>query len=208
MKPRRTYYDAEPWYQREQSQDWYQQMPEVNDAVYELLIDRITPDAVIVEVACGGGWLAEALRAVPLTRYTGFDFAETPIRHARQRVAPSPAFTCVRGDALQPDCYDPEANLIIAHQFFHCLIGADRMRWLRICHAVVKPNGGQLVLSSMIGLPEALMPHVDPETRVNRPHNRYYAMDEEIRAELVRAGFSVTRAERPHPNVGVYVAVA
>ena len=62
MKPkgaRRTYYDAEPWYQREKTQDWYQQMEFTNHAVKSLLRHVVNEESKILEVACGGGWLAE-----------------------------------------------------------------------------------------------------------------------------------------------------
>jgi hypothetical protein len=55
MKSRREYYDAEPWYQREKTQDWYQQMEFTNQAVKDLLQQIIQPDFRILEVACGGG---------------------------------------------------------------------------------------------------------------------------------------------------------
>lgn len=47
---RRTYYDAEPWYQRENTRDWYQQMEISNLAIKQKLVDLIHAD-----IACSRG---------------------------------------------------------------------------------------------------------------------------------------------------------
>ena len=113
--------------------------------------------------------------------------------------------TVVRGDALARQHYT-ESDVILAHQFFHCLIGDDRLSWLRLCAGALSARQGSLMLSSMVGLPESLPGGIDPVTRINRPGNRYYAELEEIEQELSTAGFVVRTVIRPLEHDAIFVA--
>ena len=204
MKPRREYYDAEPWYQREKKQDWYQQMELTNQTVKDLLQQMIQPDFQILEVACGGGWLSEFILKQKITKYTGFDFAETAVSNAKSRLQKFKNWNVLQADALSPKIYDCNVDLIIAHQFLHCLIGEDRHTWMKLCHNTLKRNTGYLLLSSMIGLPESHADFVDLQTKINKPRNRYYAEDEEIQNELEQAGFIIEKRLYPEDYSGIY----
>ena len=206
MKSRREYYDAEPWYRREKTQDWYQQMELTNQVVKDLLQQIIKPDFRILEVACGGGWLSEFILKLKISEYKGFDFAESAVSNAKSRLQKYKKWTILRADALSPEIYDCDFELIIAHQFLHCLIGEDRHIWMKLCHETLKRNNGSLLLSSMIGLPESHASFVDLQTKINKPRNRYYADDEEIELELNQAGFTIETTLYPEDYSGVYLA--
>lgn len=202
---RRTYYDAEPWYQREKTIDWYQQVELPNEAIKTRLREIINTGSVVTEVACGGGWLAEFISTLKPKTYRGFDFAETAANNASKRLRDMENFICFQGDALSPTSYATDTNLILAHQFLHCLVGEDRIRWMTICKDVLSPNSGSLLLSSMVGLPASVRDTVDEKTRINRPGNRYYAEDEEIQSELRSVGFSIAETIYPESHSGIYM---
>lgn len=84
---RRTYFDAEPWYRRENTRDWYQQMEATNQELTSILAGLPIEGMTITEVACGVGWLAEHLCQRNPKSYVGVDFAETGVANARARVA-------------------------------------------------------------------------------------------------------------------------
>ena len=90
---RKTYYDAEAWYQREKTLDWYQQMPRSNEIFKGLLRNIINEDSVLTEVACGGGWLAEFFVTLNPKKYRGFDFSETAVQNANLRLQVKILFT-------------------------------------------------------------------------------------------------------------------
>jgi hypothetical protein len=136
--------------------------------------------------------------------YRGFDFAKTAASNAAKRLEGLENFHCFQGDALSPASYSLNTNLIVAHQFLHCLVGQDRARWMALVREPLERNRGTLLLSSMIGLPDSLRGEVDMKTRINRPGNRYYAEDEEIQAELKEAGFEIAEILYPEPYVGIY----
>ncbi len=203
---RKVYYDAEPWYQRENTIDWYQQMEKSNETIKLCLSEAVDSNSLITEVACGGGWLAEFIVDLKPKLYRGFDFAETAVKNASQRIHKAENFRCFQGDALSLESYDPETNFILAHQFLHCLIGDDRRIWLLICNKTLSKNSGSLLLSSMIGLPASVKNTVEMKTRINKPGNRYYAEDAEIQRELRSSGFKITQVLYPEDHIAVYKA--
>jgi hypothetical protein len=208
LMDRKTYYDAEPWYLRENATEWYQQMEKANEAIKRCLSEKINSQSFITEVACGGGWLAEFIVSLNPKAYRGFDFAETAASNAAKRLNRIEEFRCFHGDALSSEVYDSETNFILAHQFLHCLIGDDRKRWLEICKSTLSKNFGSFLISSMIGLPDCLKNSIDERTRINKPGNRYYAEDQEIQAELRFSGFRLQQVIYPEPYVAIYYALA
>lgn len=204
---RKTYYDADPWYQREKTIDWYQQMEPSNDAIKAKLKELINFNSIITEVACGGGWLAEFIVTLNPKEYRGFDFSETAASNAANRLQKIENFNCIQGDALSPKSYSLDTNLILAHQFLHCLVGEDRTRWMAICKDVLSHSSGSLLFTSMIGLPKSVRDAVDEKTRINKPGNRYYAEDCEIQSELRLVGFKIVETIYPEEHVGIYRAI-
>jgi len=204
---RRKYYDAEPWYLREKTPEWYQQMEKTNEMFCDLLKENLDDNSIVLEIACGGGGIAKFIMNLSVKGYLGFDFAETAVRNARESLKNYSNAEIKRGDALDSALYEGHHNFIIAHQFLHCLIGDDRKTWLDLCFRLVKKNNGKFLLSSMIGLPEIFKGIVDPTTRINIPGNRYYAEDREIQNELKSAGFKIKKIEYPEDYSAVYLTV-
>lgn len=202
---RRAYYDAEPWYQREKTQDWYQQMEPTNEAMKAVLEEYVSTRRSVLEVACGGGWLAEYLLKKGVRSYSGFDFSETAVTNARKRLGEFEDAKVWRGDALAPQYYTKQYDVVVSNQFLHCLIGKDRADWLKKCKAALRP-AGVLVISCAIGVAPALADTVDPVTKQNKPGNRYYADEEEIKAELTAAGFEVEEVLHPEDFSAIFVA--
>jgi hypothetical protein len=150
--------------------------------------------------------LSEFILNLKICEYTGFDFAETAVSNAKSRLQKYKNWTILRADALSPEIYARDLDLIIAHQFLHCLIGEDRQTLMKLCHETLKRNKGFLLLSSIIGLPESHAAFVDLQTKINKPHNRYYADDKEIQHELDQAGFTIETTIYPEDFSGVYLA--
>lgn len=198
---RRAYYDAEPWYQREQTRDWYQQMEITNGKMKAVLDAHLDMGSTaLLEVACGGGWFAEHLLSRGISRYSGFDFAETAVKNAQARIGKYSNAQCFRGDALDSRSYGAGINAILAHQFLHCLVGEDRKRWFSLCAGSLSESRGLLIFSSMYGIPDSLKETIDPLSKVNHPGNRYYAELAEIRTEVAESGFAVIHEDFPERN--------
>lgn len=204
---RRRYYDAEPWYLREKTHEWYQQMEKTNEMFCDLLKENLDKNSLVLEVACGGGGMARYIVNLGVKAYLGFDFAETAVQNAGESLKNFSNAEIIRGDALDSTLYEGPYNVIIAHQFLHCLIGEDRKTWLDLCFHPVRKNNGIFLLSSMIGLPEIFKGIVDPTTRINTPGNRYYAEDQEIQDELKNAGYKIKETIYPEDHSAIYLAV-
>ncbi|MFC1745243.1 class I SAM-dependent methyltransferase [Candidatus Riflebacteria bacterium] len=201
---RRFYFDAEPWYRRENTIDWYQQMSLTNEAVQKILSRLVSVVHSILEVACGGGGLAIFLASLQPAKYLGFDFAETAILNAKERLKSFPNFSVHTGDALELGEYTDNYDLIIAHQFFHCLIGKDRREFLSNCKKALKNNNGILIISSMHGVPVGL--EIDTVSRINKPENRYYAYDYEIKSEIESVEFTIIETSYPEKHSVIFVS--
>ncbi|MGZ3711307.1 MAG: class I SAM-dependent methyltransferase [Bdellovibrionota bacterium] len=202
---RRAYYDAEPWYQKEKTQDWYKQKEKTNEAMKEALQEYISPKLSVLEVGCGGGWLAEHLLKAGIRQYAGFDYAETAVTNARARLGAYEDARIWRSDALLPQNYTKKYNLVLAHQFLQCLVGPDRAKWLKLCKSAINP-AGVLLIGTTIGIPETIAATVDPQTKLNKRGNRYYADEEEIKAEIIAAGFELEEVIHPEKNSAIFVA--
>lgn len=200
----KTYYDADPTYQREQTPNWYQQLPRTNALLVEELAGLVREKKVL-EVGCGGGWLSHSILNAGGLSYVGFDFSQTAIEFALRQQRNRRARFFV-GDALKSEAYAGDFDLIVAHQFAQCLIGADRSLWLGHAARALAEKGGALVLSSLVGIPEGIRPTLRPGTRVNRLKNRYFADRAELEQELKRAGFIPRRVIEPESHMAIVVA--
>lgn len=201
---RRAYYDAEPRYQKEKTQDWYQQPKTTNQGMKDALQEYLSPRRSVLEVACGGGWLAEHILTTGVRTYSGFDFAETAVTNARARLEKFEEARIWRSDALSPQPYTKKYDLIIAHQFLQCLIGPDRAKWLNLCRKALN-TAGVVVFSTVVGIPARLEAKVDATTKKNKLGNRYYASEEEIKSEIAAAGFELEEVIYPEENSGIFV---
>jgi 2-polyprenyl-3-methyl-5-hydroxy-6-metoxy-1,4-benzoquinol methylase len=202
---RRAYFDAEPRYQKEAGPDWYRQNEAVNQALREALGEYITAKKNVMEVGCGGGWLAEHLLKTGVRAYSGFDFSETAVTRARRRLEAFEEAKIWRGDALSPANYSKKYDCIVAHQFLQCLIGPHRAQWLALCKQSLYAES-VLLISTTVGMPAEHADAVDPVTKQNKLGNRYFASEEEVKAEILAAGLEVEEVLRPDEQHAIFVA--
>lgn len=202
---RRKYYDAEPIYVREQTPNWYQQLPTTNEVMQRTLQDFV-PGKKVLQVGCGGAWLGRFLIQNGAVRYAGFDFSETAILYAKKRLAKFRNAEVYVADALEENAFREQYDLIVAHQFAQCLIGEDRIIWLQHARSSLHPERGILVMSTVVGVPDGVRAVVNPETRISRFRNRYFAEDAEIRFELESANFAIERVFQSEANMNIYIA--
>jgi len=202
---RRAYYDAEPWYQSEKKQDWHLQSDVMNQGIRQVLSEYLSPRTSVLEVACGGGWLAEFILKSGVRSYSGFDFSETAVKNARNRLSEFEDAKIWRGDALNSQYYSKKYDCVVAHQFLDCLIGPDRAKWLSMAHTALRPEG-VLVIGSTVGIPPALAAEVDPATRMNALGNRFFSSEEEIKAEILAAGLELEEVIHPEEFSAIFVA--
>lgn len=97
------------------------------------------PDAVLVDVACGGGLLAPHLPTG--YRHIGVDLVEAGLRTAREH-----GITPVRGDAARLPFADRSADVVVAGEVLEHV--ADPLAVVRECLRVLKP-GGTFVLDTI-----------------------------------------------------------
>lgn len=200
---RRRYYDAEPIYLREQTPQWYQQLQTTNERIQGILLELIQPNSHVLQVGCGGAWLGRFLVQKGIASYTGFDFSESAIKYAKLRVGKFKNAKVYKGDALDFESYPRDMDLILSHQFAQCMIGDDRKTWLENARMALKPETGRLLISSLVGIPEGLTSTVDPQTRVNKTRNRYFADIEELRTEITQTGYKIENEWLPEENVAI-----
>lgn len=220
MTDRRTYYDHEEAYRRIASQGgagWDDLAPGGAEVSY-VAIDRFlespwcpAPAAAprALDVGCGGGQVAIRLARRGFDA-TGVDFSETAI----QLAAGNAARAGVTARFLVGDCIDLAAfeeasiDFIIDNHLLHCLIGDDRLAFLRSATRVLRP-GGWLFSDTMCHGPRLDMDAygIDPATRVTRNRTRFWATPAELATEFASAGLSVAhqelREEDDVPNAGM-----
>lgn len=147
-----------------------------------------------IDLGCGGGQAAQRLVARGY-EVVGVDFAPTAIELARRNVA---AARFVVGDCLALALPDAAFDLAIDNHALHCLLGADRARFLREVARVLR--GGGVLFSETMSREGELDPaklDIDPATFISRHGNRYWTTRAELDAELANAGFDVVlRDER------------
>lgn len=204
---RRRYYDADPIYQREKTPDWYQQLPLTN-RIFAAELALRAKNKNILELGCGGGWLADVALRAQAASYLGVDFAPTAIAFAARRFRAHKQVKFLVGDALDPDLLKmglpQQFDFCIAHQFAQCFLGEDRIRWLENARSWLAP-GSILLLSSLVGVPEGLKSEVSPERRYNRLRNRYFAEAAELLDEIKRTQFTVLNEIIPEEHMRVLI---
>jgi len=154
---RRTYYDMNPWYLKNQEKeinDWHQQIKEVNDFLLKEIKSLIKKDNIkrVLDIACGGGDFT--------LKYAGSDFSIDAFEYSSIAVEMAKnkdnffKVNFFEGDALNPASYkDNYYDLIIAKDFLHCLIGEDRNNFFTLVNRSLNSNG-TFLFSTHGNLPE------------------------------------------------------
>lgn len=196
---RKTYYDMDPWYFKNQEkgiEDWHQQVLPLNDAFQTALSEIFSnhKPKKILEIGCGGGALAFSYAQKDLL-IDAFDFSEIAIGMAKNKPN-SDAINFYCGDALFLNSYPNRPyDLIIAKDILHCIIGKDRLRFLSHVAASLS-SCGNFILSTHIGLPETykeIMKTIDRETRINCIQTRVYLDRPVVEDEFDRCGLKIAK---------------
>jgi len=180
-----------------------------NAVVYqeqELLLARILaagrapPSGRLLELGCGAGnisvWLARRGYEV-----CGVDIAPTAIEWAREKArAANVTAQFLVGDVCNLARFDEAPfDAVLDGHCLHCIIGADRPRFLATAARMLKP-GGYLLVDTMCGpvIDPAGFAGYDPASRCTLRGDvatRYFGLPEEIRSEVQAAGFELLHME-------------
>jgi ubiquinone/menaquinone biosynthesis C-methylase UbiE len=127
----------------------------VGAAQAELLRSHgLADDSYLIDVGCGSGRTAFALRSVAPLRYHGTDVVPELLDYAREKAArPDWRFTLVEGLTIPDD--DNRADMVAMFSVLTHLTPAEGFRYVTDAIRVLKP-GGRLVASF---LDEAFEPH-------------------------------------------------
>ena len=210
----RLYYDHEPAYRRilaSNGEGWDDLTGSGDSDSYEALDAFLAspsrpptrPTSCAIDLGCGGGQGSLRLARCGY-RTTGVDFSPTAIMLAQRnatRAGLDVAFHV--GDCLDMSGFDADSfDLAVDNHTLHCLLGDDRLRFLRQAAHLLKP-GGVLFSETMSceGRPDLAALGVDPVRRINASGNRFWVKRGELLAELAYAGFEVVRVDaRPQPD--------
>ena len=174
-----------------------------------LAADYYPKSGRVLELGCGAGDLSLELAARGYT-VSGVDIAPAAIEWAQDKARERGLTADFQvGSVLDLANYaDNTFDLVLDGYCLHCIIGEDRLKFYAAAKRVLKP-GGLLHINTMWA--DALLDNghlngYDPATRCQIWDGialRYFVLPEELRAEIVAAGFEIVHSEvrpRPHEN--------
>lgn len=154
-------------------------------------------DACVLDLGCGAGNLSFWLDQKGFQVY-GTDVSATAIEWAKELAEQNSSSVqfCV-SDATQSWDYPQDFfDLVMDNHCLHCIIGADRQRYLHNVYSSMKP-GGYYILSTMSseGMDRSIYPGFDPHSRCivqNGIAIRYLGKMDQILHEIHAAAFSIS----------------
>jgi SAM-dependent methyltransferase len=169
------------------------------------------PDALAVDIGCGGGQAALELRRRGF-RVIAVDLSPTAIEVARRNADEAALeVQLVVDDALSLAAIPDEAvDLAVENHVLHCLVTpADREAFLATIRRVLKPGG--LLFSETMSAEGDFDPsrvRAEPVSRVSTDGRRIWVLRRELERELATAGFSIIAqyASPDDPGAGTLLA--
>ena len=208
---RRTYYDMNPWYEKNKAQgvhDWHQHVGAADIKLLthlKQLISDLKPSSIL-EVGCGGGDFTFKY-SIPGVRHLAFDFSTVAVEMAKRKENPN-EIEFMAGDGLDLSFLNGEKfDLILAKDVLHCILGEDRKRFFHNIAAALAEDGLAL-LTTHIGLPDndEVLKYVNPVSRENHLQTRVYYDEVHIDAEMEDAGLEVLeKFELPGQLIGYQI---
>jgi len=178
-------------HERKTSSDSYLSLEAFLDSLW---FGSIPKPVRALDLGCGGGQATIRL-AQRGCQVFGIDFSETAIELARRNIKNSgESVQVVVGNALTLDPFaDGEFDLIIDNHLLHCIIApADRSELIGNVRRVLRP-GGRLFSETMSaeGVLDTDAFEIDPATRVNRNHTRFWTTQAELNNLLNSADLAI-----------------
>jgi 2-polyprenyl-3-methyl-5-hydroxy-6-metoxy-1,4-benzoquinol methylase len=155
----------------------------------------------LLELGCGAGnlsiYFAQAGYSV-----TGIDIAPTAIDWATENAAEAGVnVSFIQGNVLElAEVADAFCDIAVDGRCFHCIIGNDRILFLRTAHRILKYNG-VLVINTMcneVPMTPYWRDYFDCQTRCTVHDGlatRYVGDSNDILQEIIYAGFRVLNVE-------------
>lgn len=221
MKPdRRTYYDHELVYRRiaeKGGRGWDDRVGPADQGSYcaldWFLSSGFCPNRPhglkALDLGCGGGQVALRLALMGF-QVTGIDFSETAIELAKRNATDEGlAIDFAVGDCLDlSQIDDGEFDIVVDNHVLHCLIGPeDRGAFLKTARRVLKA-GGIFFSETMSaeGTIDMAALGINPSTRIDTHHSRYWVTVGELQSEFDFAGWETLhrelRSQSDHPSAG------
>jgi ubiquinone/menaquinone biosynthesis C-methylase UbiE len=151
----------------------------------------------LLELGCGAGNLSIYFARAGYT-VTGVDIAPTAISWARENAAEAKAdIHFILGDVLHLDeVKDETFDIALDGRCFHCIIGEDRIQFLKTARRVLKHHGILLLNTMCNEVPQSdyWQEHFDPQTRCVMHGDlatRYIGYSNDILQEIILAGFRI-----------------
>ena len=195
---RRTYYDMNPWYLKNHENglnDWHQHVVEADQKLLNEVkkaITKVKPESVL-EVGCGGGDFTLSYASSDFKHYA-FEYSSVAIQMAKKKENPH-SILFREADALSIDSYlDKPYDLIISKDVLHCILGIDRLTFLKNIKDSLSTNG-LVMLTTHVGIPENkdVKKFIDLETRENHLKTRVYLDEVQVDQEMLNAGFIIDK---------------
>jgi len=169
----------------------------------DILDDTGVPqDGFVIDIGCGAGRLAHALKDRAGLRFLGLDVAPTLLDRARELTArPDWRFELATGPTLPVD--DGAADAVVMFSVATHLPHEETLRYMREAHRALKAGGAMAVSFLDPALPEHRRqirpPFIEAiATRLFWAPNVAMTVDQ-MRAAGTSAGFEVERIESPSP---------
>lgn len=207
---RKFYYDMEPTYKKliaKGAKGWPVESKKSHAFILKWAKDHhFRPGSKILEVGCGSGEIAFELATHNDVCVEACDFSESVLDMCLKKKCPE-NLTFFHGNAMTHRGFpNPPYDWIIADQFLQGIIGGDRVFFLKRIRENLKPDG-KVLLSTLLGIPDAIKDTINFETRVNSDNTRYYADLNQFADELKKSRLKAVKHIKVDENYRIFFLV-